>query len=261
MANPNASIQISFSEAADDDSSSGDNGSISLSLDTDKNTEYYGEAKTTFAPGEAVYLKAIVSPKTADITEIKQSVGVVTKAAHNLPFDVDENISFNDTKEESLRYYPEGAINWEYLGAPSSAYSPYFNGQTVKIAVAAVAVLHCEYIALYDRLKLLIVDSDMNGASELPVTVMIFSGAISASLVVNYAVAAGTSSEYKTYNLNTTSLCAEGVIAGATVTQNGNTIGVTDTSGNLTFSSWTGTYTFEVTADGYTTVSREATLT
>ena len=255
MANPNASIQISFSE---DDSSSGDN--ISLSLDTDKNTELYGEERTTFPGSRSVYLAAIMSPLSAYVRDVDSSDGTVHVLATKLPLDVEETITFTNTKEATLSRAPQGAVSYKWIG--SHNHSVRFDGQSVVLRREAIGFLKCTYKTLFTRLRAEVQISAFGGEDTLSVIVLASTnGGAAASITINYSLEEDGAAEYKTYIVNATSLCASGVIAGAVVTQDGAAIGTTDGSGNITFESWTGTYTFAATANGYTTVSREVTLT
>ena len=220
MSNPQSSVRLTFT--SEDFTSDG----IHLSLDTERNREVYGEEKTTFAPGEAAYLKLISS---FDNYELYTSAGSVSRVASNILYEHSENIIFRFEQKASLEQNPVGAVSWEWLGR--SAETPFFNGKDVSIPEAEVAVLKCDYKVSGDRLRLVVSHGSMYGNSELDVVVVAVKGENKASSTVSYSTEEG--GVPTPIELEVSDFCSGEVVDEVEVFLDGTSVGTTNINGKI----------------------------
>lgn len=217
---PDSNVTITYANIA----ASEDSRSLSLSLDEDKNRETYGQSKSSFAPGEAAYLKLLPTMKNYDLYS---STGTIKTSAKRIAYEISEDISFTMSKSAALQYFPSGSVSWEWIGnAPES---PLFTGKTVTIGSPAVAILRCTYNVLGDRLKLTVNQAEMGDYDEIDVTVVAVSGESQASATVSYGGEAGVPHPV---DLEVSSFCREEeVVEGVEVFIDGESKGTTNSNG------------------------------
>lgn len=241
MDNPSHVLNVSFAVSQD--------WGISLALDTKKIHEVYGEDKTTFIPGEAVYLKLMTA--SDDPYTLYTSAGVIKRIASDIPYEILEDVSFSFSKKESLQYLPRKGVDWNWIG--SNPGSPLFNGKTITINKVSVAILHCEYTTLGDRLRLLVGPNAVEGDEEFDVLVVAVQGDNKASLTVSYS---GESLAPQPFDLQVSDYCGEGDesrIEGVEVFLDGSFVGLTDIKGRIYLGELVPgtTHTLKMLKDGY----------
>ena len=222
-----AQATINFSATGSSDG--GAFGSLSLELDADYNASVYGQTKSSFAPGETAYLR--LTPGGGVYT-MASSAGNVGRAASNVPYPVEDDLTFANEKSASLSADPLTAVDWEWLG--KSGGTPLFDGRNVFVSAPVTAVLHCEYTAKGDRLRLTVTSADMAGRDELPVVVSVVQGGETVSATVAFSVSdedGGGDTDPVPVDIEVKSYCDDSVIAGATVYINGVSVGTTNANG------------------------------
>ena len=256
-----ATVSFSSPESADvqnPDGSPSGAGGFSVSLDSEKN-----DGKSTFAPDESAYL--IVAP-TGDYT-YEVSAGSLTGIGRYIPIPVIDTLIFSNSKTAELSSLPAyAATSIQWLG--KSGGTPLIDGQTVTVPNEIVGVLEIGYDTYVSSYRLDITSRDMDGEEVLPVVVVFTdSEGTTAGLTVTFALdedeptGPDPDTILVTYTINVTSLCAEGVIEGVCVTQDGDAIGCTDEYGQVTFESYPGSYAFMASRTGYVDVEETVTLT
>lgn len=229
MTNPASNVTIQFSSPGGSDPG-GDSGlDLSLELDSEYNASVYGQTKSAFAPGETAYLR--LTPGGGAYT-MASSAGTVGRAASNVPYPVEDDLTFANETAASLSDDPLNTVAWEWLGR--SGGTPLFDGRNVSVASPVTAVLHCEYNAKGDRLRLTVTSADMAGRDELPVVVSVVQGNQTASVTVTFSLTdedGGGDTDPVPVDIEVKSYCDDSVIAGATVYINGVSVGTTNTSG------------------------------
>lgn len=225
MTLPNSSVQLTFSDSGGDAADE----SLSLSLDGDRNQEVYGQSKTTFAPGEVAYLKLMRSSSAA--YQMHSSAGVVSVQATNIPYAFDENITFLMTTSSELQYIPNGAVDFQWMGRDPDQ-EPLVNRRTVSIPSPAVAVLHCEYDSLGDRLRLHVTNSAMGSNDQIQVSVLVVQGEQTASLNVTYALG-GSNNEPVPIDLEVRDFCSDEIVEDVEVFLDGTSMGTTNLNGKI----------------------------
>ncbi len=224
-----ASIQIDYNTS---DGVGGDGvggaGELSLALDAAKNTAVYGQSKTTFAPGETAYLRVISPSETAYTTDT--SMGTISAGATDVPYSYEENLSFLNSKTATLAYLPYNTVTHSWIGV--SGGTPTFSERVVSISTSAVAILHCEYQMLGDRLKLVVTAADMGLFESVDVIVVVTVGDSQASVTVPYSITEG-STEPIGIDLEVSDFCSDEIVAGVSVTLDGEVLGVTNENGKI----------------------------
>ena len=233
MTDPASNVTIQFSAPSgggDPNDPGGVSGlALSLELDSDYNASVYGQSKSSFAPGETAYLR--LTPGGGAYT-MACSAGTVGRAASNVPYTVEDDLTFANEKSASLSADPLNTVAWEWLGR--SGGTPLFNGRSVSVASPVTAVLHCEYTASGDRLRLTVTSADMGGRDELPVVVSVVRDGETASVTVTFSTNIdedGGDTDPVPVDIEVKSYCDDSVIAGATVYINGVSVGTTNANG------------------------------
>ena len=217
MAQPTASATINFSGAESGESSGG----FPVALDSDRN-----EGKTTFAPGESVYIK--ITP-TGEYS-IASSAGTVSSDGKNIPSPFTENLEFANSKTATLSYPNSGGVSYRWLG--KSGGTPLFNGQAVTLPADTVGVLEVTYDTFSDRLRLDVTTADMGGNDELPVLVAVTDAeGTTNSLTVTFTTDGDVPGVPVPVEIEVTNFCSGAVVAGASVYVDGAFIGTSSAAG------------------------------
>lgn len=199
---------------------------LDLSLDAEKNREVYGEDKSTFAVGEAAYLKLIRSSDAE--YEVFVSAGRISRVASRVPYAMDETVIFNLKKTGSLTHFPRAAVVWQWMG--KDAGTPLFTGRSIRLEQASVAVLKCSYETEGDRLKLLVTGRDIDDELEgLEVAVVVVQGENTASATVSF----GHSKDPVPVNLLVRDFCSDETVSSVEVFLDGVSRGVTNINGKI----------------------------
>jgi len=258
----NKSVTINFTDRPDDDTSVDEEGnvvteSVFFGLDENRHIAIYGEAKTTFDVADIVYLKALhpgslVKSDIFSTDNPQVSVEIADKRVH---FNIVENLSYVNSLSEDVNYVPIAKADTEWL--------PVADGATVSQKYKTFYVffplsgsLQVSYTTLGTRLR---VTSTTPG--DVIVGVVLNGAVYSQTITFTSSAAEEDPTVLKTYTINVTSLCAEGVIGGVYVTKDGIPLGYTDGYGQITFTAYPGSYTFVASKTGYTSVTETVTLT
>lgn len=206
---------------------------LSLELDSARNQEVYGvSSKTTFAPGEVAYLKLLTTSN--EPYTIECSYGSARRQASDIPYPITENLTFANETEATLAHLPMGSVTWDWIG--NNAGEPLFTNREVIIVEPDVAVLHCEYDTLGDRLRLLVSHLQMlvSGYDEISVVVFVSQGSNSASVTVTYKTEEGGGGEPVPVDLEVADFCDQNtLLEGVLVYVDGVEKGQTNQNGRL----------------------------
>lgn len=225
---------------------------LSLELDAEKNQEVYGvESKTRFAPGETAYLKLISS--SDESYTIDCSYGTPRRQATNIPYSVTENLTFAKETQATLSHLPMNTVTWDWIGNDGG--TPLFTNRLVEISEEDVAVLHCEYQTLGDRLRLVVSNSQMTscGYDEISVLVHVTQGEETTSTSVTYSTAEGGGAPVPV-ELKVADFCdKETMLEDVAVYIDGVNKGQTNSNGVLYIGEYVPgtTHTLHMTKDGY----------
>lgn len=248
MGNPSDRVSVTFTTKETEDSSAPD---LSIALDTAKNTEVYGESKTTFAPGEAAYLKVLASSDESYALHIS-ATGVISRSGSDIPYSISEDLNFAMASTVTLSHKPRvGSMNWDWLGK-DPGYSPLFDGKQVSVPDDVVAVLRCDYQTFGDRWKLSIPASTLSleGVDSMTVLVVAVQGNSQASCTVTYESAETSPIPI---DLKVSDFCSEEVVEEVRVYLDGESKGTTNSNGRIYLGMLVpGTaYSLLMTKDGY----------
>jgi len=233
---------------------SGEVSSASLSLDTDKNTSYYGAEKSTFEINDIVYLKLIPGVSTQNYT-LGSSYGDLILSQQDLPYLIEEFLNFENTKEIELSYIP-------YVLDPTYIFESEWIGDDIGIILRAdkkitivsegIGILKCTYWTLGDRLQL---SNCSLSYTEYDVLCLAeFNDSSKASTSISFEGGAATTAYISVVVKN---ICNDEVIPNATVTITGANFsqsGYTDSNGKYTTTAKGtvgSTYSILITASGY----------
>lgn len=107
----------------------------------------YIDLAYTFYENEIIGTGGGSSPELSSI----QNVPLAGKEVDATDVTIDlEEVSFDDSKSESLKHLPKGGVSWEWEeGAPVGwgGDTPVFDGKTVTLAEKVTGVLLCSYVA------------------------------------------------------------------------------------------------------------------
>jgi hypothetical protein len=247
--NPKASLVVSFADRPEEDPFASRD-ALSLALDHAKNLAVYGSEKTVFAPGEYAYLVAF---GVAGPFRTHCSAGEVRQLVRNVMYPMSEVLEFAFEKTAQLSHTPAGAVSYSWLG--KSAGSPLFSGRDVRITQTGVYILKCEYVIAGNRVRLFLNSSDMSGETEMGVTVAAVDSRGVATASVNYAVPEEVAPEEDLVpvDIKVIDACTEEPIAGASVTVDGQLMGISDDNGLVSCGMMLSgtTHTLVITASGY----------
>lgn len=111
------------------------------------------EAKTSFTDNDVVKIRFYSS---SDINySFGSTFGTVKKIGSNIQFQQIDYLTFINTTEEKLTYFPKiGALTYEWIGVSLGAV--IFNGNSAKINTAGYGILKVTYNTKYDLLQLVI---------------------------------------------------------------------------------------------------------
>lgn len=243
-----ANVTITYIASTDEEAG----GDLSLELDSAKNQEVYGvSSKTTFSPGQVAYLKLLTS--SDDSYTIECSYGSARRQATDIPYPVIENLTFANETEATLSHLPMRTVTWDWIG--NDAGTPLFTDQKVTISDADVAVLHCEYNTLGDRLRLVVTNAQMvaSGYDEISVVVLVTQGSNTASATVTYNIEDGGGDPIPV-DLEVADFCdQETLLEGVVVYVDGEEKGRTNQSGRLYIGDYVpgSEHTLRMTKDEY----------
>lgn len=213
----NASVNVVYAYETEE--------SLSLELDDEKNREVYGESKSSFLIGERAYLKFLSSSDTT--YEIFSSIGSTRKEGTNIPYTVIENVVFKKEKTAALQKKPRSSVNYKWYGnAPGI---PSFSGGSVSINQPAVAVLHCEYETLGDRISI-IVNEEVDFGEKFDVVVVVVQGERKASTTITYS---GDHIGPQPIDLKVVDFCGDEVVEGVEIYLDGESKGTTNSNGKI----------------------------
>jgi len=124
-------------------------GNISLDLDPDANED------TNFQVGDTAFLRVICSGfRNSETYEMLRSAGTLARSATDVRYLVEETITFPYTTSQSLKYMPDGNVEWEWIGnAPVASVSLQVDENSAKLVATQriVAVANVTYYTLGDR--------------------------------------------------------------------------------------------------------------
>jgi len=249
MGNPSDQVSVTFTTKEAEDGGTPD---LSIALDTAKNTEVYGESKTTFAPNEPAYLKVLTSSSAAYSLYIS-ATGFISRSGTDIPYDISEDLIFAMAASANLSYTPrQSSMDWDWLGK-DPGYTPLFNNKVVSVPEEIVAVLRCDYQTLGDRWKLVIPASTLSleGVDSLSVAVVVVQGDNSSYCTVTYSTDGGSTPV--AVDLEVSDFCSEEVIEGVQVYLDGVSKGTTNSNGRLYLGMLVPgtTYNLKMTKSGY----------
>ena len=193
-----------------------------------------------FIPQTDVYIRSF--PSLPDL-QVDSTMGTVTIEGHNIPLEVEEEIVFANTQEESLMYPTSSIKSWEWLGRNGG--TPLFNGKTITLPNKVYGVLKVNYISYYDSIKL---RSDNEGK----VLVYAWNGSRSGNIVIDYTT------ETKPVYLTVKDACTKTIIPGASVFVDGQFVGLTDNNGRIFLGELrVGEHQLKITAQNYQDSDRD----
>lgn len=206
-----------------------------LELDNRLNGE-----SSRFVPQTDVFIRSF--PSSPDL-QVSSTMGRVTIEGHHIPLEVEEEIVFANTQEESLKYPASSIISWEWLGRNGG--TPLFNGKTITLPNKVYGVLKVNYISYYDSIKL---RSDNEGK----VLVSAWNASSSGSIVIDYTT------ETKPVYLTVKDACTKTIIPGASVFVDGQFVGLTDNNGRIFLGELrVGEHQLKITAQNYQDSDRD----
>jgi hypothetical protein len=221
--------------------------SPSLTLDSDYNTEIYEEEKSTFEPGDEVYLKLFYD--TDDEYSIETSYGNCRTSSRNISYSVADTIAFAYSSSEQVSYIPEGTIDTEWIGNNRGMHYQVDRSINISDEEKVVGVLKCEYDTIGDRLHLY--DTDISGENDYNIVVVaIFDNGNKASCTVSFQRTEGVEVDLE---IVVKDVCTDDVIPNAEVSIPELIAGTTNENGVLSVGTvLSGTeYALSITADGY----------
>jgi hypothetical protein len=226
-----------------------------LSLDTDKNTAYYGDAKSTFSPADIAYLKIFPAASIQSYTLVA-SYGTFALNQANVPYPIVEYLNFAYVKEMDLTYDPYIASGYtftsEWVG--NDIGTILRADKKITIPTAGVGRLKCTYYALGDRLSLSNCSLSYETYSILCMAGYSDADTTLASASISFEGGAVTTAKI---SVVVKDVCTQTVIPNATVLITGanfSQTGLTDGDGKYTTSAEGtvgSTYTIKITATGY----------
>lgn len=138
-------------------------GDLSLKLDKEYNKEYYNKTaeKTLFDFTESAFLQ-LMPPRSQFRYDLQASDGTCVVHQAGISVDIEEDISFALSEEESLEYLPVGSVSTKWLSGGKGC-TVLCTDKTVRVKPPSstdlteeqvLGVLRCNYKTTCDRLKL-----------------------------------------------------------------------------------------------------------
>jgi hypothetical protein len=149
MAGNVGSLSISYSEKSSSQSAAKVNASVSLDADYIK--QYYGEDKTTFEPGQPVFLK-VVPANSQYPYSLMSSNGSVSTINSNLVETIIDRIGLKNTDTAELSRTPLGSVSVSWLAG--SGPNPTIVDKTLDFKQNVIGIVECSYTGYFDRLRL-----------------------------------------------------------------------------------------------------------
>ena len=242
---------------------------VSFELDAERHLEIYGEERSSFDITETAYIRflfqgassySIFKPDGDIVTCVKESTRIFFKIEDLVQFLNSDSGSITYTPAKLINYNPnisgdlcgDNEMAWMAPTVPPIYLSPPVN-KIISTFKRMTGTLRVKYSTRGDRLAV-----TSNEAGTFTVGALL--NGTNYSLSITFTAEEEPEDELETYIINVTSLCAEGVISGVEVKQNGLSLGESDGCGQITFESYPGTYSFCATKEGYEDIVESVTL-
>ena len=228
MADPKAYIsqQISFSK---DSQASGGSGFIRIERDPLLPGPDPSQDKSALYPGDTAYVAVTRNPENS--YAVLRSGGNIWFVASRISASVENEIlTFNQTKETSLSRYPYGTLSYRYIGN-NPGVSPVFSHDKVIFPQEVTVVMSVNYTYLFDRWA---IKNSAPGVIALTAVMDELKSGMSLEWSTSDSSGDdGDGEEVDNYIIEVRDYCTDEPLAGAVVSIDDSTVGVTNAAGQV----------------------------